>query len=98
MNGRETNWATRDRPSALRIVDEFLQASRKVRCEPAGPCFVDELNVEHISQVHSVFVAEDIQFHAHEGFQRQCVVTVDLHRFVDIGCGQNVCFSHFFAG
>ena len=57
--------------STIRIVEEFLQLCGQLWRQARQPGLVQQTDVDHLHQVHSILVSKGIEFHLHERWQRR---------------------------
>ena len=90
-------WSSRaPRPLPVRIVEDFLEPRRQLGRQAGAPRFVNDLDVEHVAQVHPIFIAERGQLHSNERFEPHHAVVLNDFGFVDVRRRDGVVRSDLF--
>src|SRR4051794_29625206 len=82
--------ATRHFASSIWIIEKLPKSRSQLSRQAIAPRFIDEPNVDHVPQVHSVLIAIGGELHANQRLQPQRPMLPDVLGFDHIGRGDGI--------
>jgi len=77
-------------------IDEQFESYSQFGWQAFAPRFVQQLHVEHIAQMHPIFISKSGQLHAYQCVQAHRSMTLDLDRLRNVGVRQYIIGSYAF--